>query len=418
MTSQSRNFLQRVASLKVRIEALSSLRQMIQLPAAHDITARQWFVIESELKTVESRLLRQLKITARTYLPQVGHQAANSSLQSLFGKLELELSSAYVFFDTYMDVLTQRHTPELGQLLAGCDVLAWDGLNKDHPALTIVEPPLVYCDRGFGASTLREGIRLPGSTINPLPLVQIPYARLKEKYNLTSILHEIGHEALVRLGLVQALPKALRTGLRTAGASSVVADLVALWSSEIGPDFWAFCGCGLAAAGAMKEIVALPSTQVFRLTWTDPHPPPYLRALFLFDWCRQVWGYGLWDQWEREWLEVYSLESAAPETQEILRQVRQYVPVVGRILLHTKFRTLHQKPISDLFNLSILAPAALQRIASTAKSGRLNLRGLPPSAHLAVFRLLREQGILSEVELDRVMTRWLLNLIENRKHLQ
>lgn len=417
MNSQSRNFLSRFASLRMRIEALSSLRQMVQLPPAHDITERQWFVIETELKAAESRLLRHLKNAVRKYLPQQNNPAANRSLQNLLGRLELELSSVFVFFDTYMDVLTQRLTPDLGLLLAGCDVLAWDSLNRDHPALTIVEPPLVYCDRGFGASTLREGIKFPQRTINPLPLVQIPYSRLNEKYNLTSILHEVGHEALVRLDLVRTLPLALQSGLRKAGAPAAIADLYALWSSEIGPDFWAFCGCGVAAAGAMKEIVALPPAQVFRVTWTDPHPSPYLRTLLLFDWCRQVWGYGLWDQWEREWLAVYPLESAAPETQEILRLAREYVPVVGRILLHTKFRTLNRQPITALFNLALLAPAALQRIADTAMAGRLNLRGLPPGAHLAVFRLLREQGTLSEAALDRVMTRWLLHLVAHHKHV-
>jgi hypothetical protein len=81
-------------------------------------------------------------------------------LNSVLGHIELELTKAVTFFDTFLDMLTQRLVPRLGALLAGCDILALDALGKEHAALRIIEPPLVFCDRGFGASILREGIHL------------------------------------------------------------------------------------------------------------------------------------------------------------------------------------------------------------------------------------------------------------------
>lgn len=415
MDRGSHSLAQRVESLGIRIETLSSLKALVNLPADHDIRKRQWKVIESQLKVVEARLLSRLKRGGRAYLPQINKQIAARKLNNLLGEIELEMSKAFTFFDTYMDVLTQRHTPELGRLLAGCDMLALDALKKDHPALAIIEPPLVYCDRGFGASTLREGVMLPDHIPNPIPLIQIPYSKLKEKYNLTSILHEAGHEAMVRLGLTSTLPKVLRHALEREGASDAIKDLFSLWTSEIGPDFWTFCASGLAQAAGIKEILALPPGHVFRISWTDPHPPPYLRVLLSFEWCRQVWGRGDWDNWEKEWLELYPLKDAPVETERLFKQARSYLPAISRAFLYTKFRVLNRKAIPDLFNLSALTPSDLQRIAKTASSGALNLKGLSPCTQLAVFRIIRDQGKITEEEIDRIMTMWLIKLGEKRE---
>lgn len=415
MRDYSQQLSRRVESLRLRIENLSPLRSLVTLPPTHDISARQWRLIEAELKLNAARLLRQLNRGASTYLQQSQNRLAAQALNALLGQLELELTKAYTFFDTYMDVLTQRSVPELGALLAGCDVLAHDGLRKNHPALALIEPPLVYCDRGFGASTLREGIRIAGRSVNPMPLVQIPYSRLKEKYNLTSILHEVGHEAMVRLGLRTALPKAFRRALAKAGAPAAIQDLFALWSSEIGPDFWAFCCCGLATAGALREILTLPPPQIFHLSWADPHPMPFLRILLATDWCRQVWGSGIWDDWEEEWKALYPKPLASTEAQEFLVHGLKYLPVIGRVLLRYKFPSLRDKTIPGYFNFTVLAPTELRRRLPAAKQRTLNLKGLSPAAQLAVFRLVKEQGKHTEEQLDEIMKHWLFRLATRRK---
>ncbi len=385
--------------------------------APNDITERQWAAIFSELKVVEARMLRRLNKWSRAYLPQANEPAPVSKFVQGLGQLELELSSAFNFYDTFMDVLTQRHTPELGRLLAGCDVLAWDAIYRDHPALTIVEPPVVYCSRGFGASTLREGIRLPGRGKNPIPLVQIPYSRLKEKVNLTSIMHEVGHEAMVRLGMVRTIPALFRAALQKAGAPAALQDLFALWSSEIGPDFWTFCACGPAQAGTVKEILALPSRQVFGVSWTDPHPPPYLRVLLSVQWCRHVWGVGDWDRWEKEWLEIYPLSGISQRQRELLTEATRYLPLIASALLNSKFRVLTRRRIPDLFELNTLAPSELNRVVKQWDSAALDLKGFRPCAQLAVFRSLRETKNLSERSVDQLMTQWLMNLSDRRKDL-
>lgn len=410
MADGARTLRRRLASLGLRIRALRGLRSLVALPPQADIAPRQWSVLEMQLSVVVDRLLSRLKREARRYLVAGDAPGARGRLTARLGRLELELSRAYLFFDTYADVLTQRATPVLAPLLAGCDRLAWDALRRDHPALELVEPPLVYCDRGFGARIIREDVRFPGAAPNPMPLIQIPYSRLQEKHNLTSIHHEVGHQGLRRTGLHAAIPRALRGALAAAGAPAPLREFFALWSSEIGPDFWAFCATGLAQPAATREILALPPAQVLAVSSVDPHPPPWLRVLLGFEWARQVWGQGPWDAWEREWERDYPLDLAPGPARRILAAARALLPAVARALLTARFRVLGRRAIPALFDLDALAPARLRSAAATAARGHLDLRGLSPSVQLAVFRVVREERDLPEPELDRLMGAWLTGL--------
>ena len=397
-----------------KIKILSSLRSVAALPVHLDISERQWSVLESNLSAAQNRLLNRLKNESKEYLKNIHEPESARGLNSLLGEIELELSKSLTFFDTFMDMLTQRSVPQLGRFLAGCDVIAWDAIRKDHPALDIIEPPLVFCDRGFGASILREGVPLPDGTPNPMPTIQIPYSKLKETYNLTSIIHEAGHEAMVRLGLVSSIPKALKLALELAGAPDTIRDLYATWSLEIGPDFWTFCNSGIAQSASIKEILSLPPNHVFKVSTGDPHPPPYSRVLVSFEWCRQLWGHGQWDDWEREWLLFYPLDNIENEHQKLLKSVRKYIPVVCKTLFNTKFRALGGKTIPSLFNLDSLAPWRIERIVRSAKNGVLDLSGLTPCVQLCVFRMLRDNSIFNENTIEKMMLLWLEMLGKRR----
>lgn len=391
-----------------RISGLSRLRQMVGLRPDSDITHRQWLAIESRLKFAEIQLIEELKSAGRRYLPHANKNIhAARYIQHHIGQMEVSLTRAYSFFDNYLDVLTQRHMPELGPLLQGCDVLALDAVLKHHPALNIIEPPLVSVNRGFGASVARQDIRMPGGNSNPLALIEIPYTRLLEKYNLTSIIHESGHEVMVRLGLIETLPIMVRSGLRQQGASKDLQEYFALWMSEIGPDLWTFLCSGIAAAGGIREILSLPPSLMYRISWTDPHPPAWLRVLLNFEWCRQIWGSGIWDDWEKEWLAIYPLSLAPQESLMLMEEGQKMLNTVARSLLFTRFKTLTGKSISSLFDLQSLAPAILE---SRIVKGRIDLRGLRPCAQLAVFRLMKAKNSLSPEKLDKIMGDWLKRL--------
>jgi hypothetical protein len=403
--------VRRVASMQFWIDSLTSLRRLVDLPPAQDITARQWAVLEPQLAAAAARLSARLKDLAGRYLPAaLHHLAAARRLNGGLGRLEGELTRAFVFFDTYMDVLTQRRPVELGAVLSGCDVLAREAMIRKHPALQLIEPPCVCCNRGSGASILRERVPLPDCSPNPMPLIEIPYARLRQKHNLTSILHEAGHQALARLGLVEELPQTLRTALRRTGAPEPVRDLCALWALEIGPDFWAFCLVGAAEAAALIDLFALDPMSTLRIAVPDPHPPPYLRTLLAIEWCRIAWGRGPWDRWAIEWRSLYPLTGMPPANRAMLLQARRYLPVVARALFSERLAGLGGRTLPDLFDLADIAPARLARLAATANRGRLELHGLSACTQLAVFGTLRRRGRLSEPAFDRLMTAWLIRL--------
>jgi hypothetical protein len=247
-----------------------------------------------------------------------------------------------------------------------------------------------------------------------MPLIQIPYSRLREKCHLTSVLHEAGHQSLTRLQLVAALPQALRAALNRAGAPRAVCDLYALWAFEIGPDFWGFCLCGVAQAAAMRELFAMPPTHALRLSVTDPHPPPYLRVLLAFDWCRRAWGRGRWDAWQEEWDLLYPLTAPGTNMGTLLAQARRFVPVVGDALFNHRFRELENRALLDLFDLTAVSPSEVRRVAARAAGGTLDLRGLTPCAQLGVFAELRQIRAMTEERLDDLMTTWLRRLGERR----
>jgi hypothetical protein len=417
MRSRGHRLQQRAEALQFRVRGLTTLRRLVDLPAELDVTERQWSILEPQLSAAAAQLTSRLKVATHQLLSQAHRVEARVRLNATLGRIELDLAKGFAFFDTYMDVLTQRRAPELGAVLGGCDVLAHDAMRRPHPSLDTIEPPLVYCDRGFGAAIVRESVPFPDGSPNPMPLIQIPYSRLREKWNLTSILHEAGHQALTRLGLVGRLGTAIRDALTTASAPRGIRDLYALWSFEIGPDFWGFGLSGVAEASSVRDLFAMPPGPALRVSFTDPHPPPYLRTLLTFDWCRRAWDRGAWDDWEREWIELYPLDHLPPGTRRLLMNARRFVPVVGAALFDTRFPELGGRALVELFDIDSVSPANVRRRAGGVRSGVLDLRGLSPCAQLAVFSAVRDSRAVSDEQLDRIMTKWLRRLGTRRRVL-
>ena len=412
--NQYRSLTKRYESLLRRINTLSSLRTLINFTETEDISKRQWSSIESSLFEAQAQLSSRLKNAGRKYLPFLHNNEDAAKFNFIMGKIDLDLSNYIIFFDTYLDILSQRKISSLGRILAGCDVIAWDALNKDNPVLSAAEHPVLSFQRGLGALIIRVNVTFPGGIRNPLPLIQIPYSRLASKHDLTSIVHEIGHEVTARLGLVHLLPKVFRKVLSTAGASENLVDLFELWTSEIGPDFWTFCNCGAAQTSSIKEMLSLPQSYVFHFSIMDPHPPPSHRVLLSIEWCRQQWGRGDWDIWEEEWRRFYPIEHARSETKATLEEAKIYLPEISKALFQTRFKVLNGRRLIDLFDMSALNPSRLERIVRSKDFEAQILRLNSPCVQLAAFRLLRDKRMFSEEFIDKLMTRWLIYLGENK----
>ena len=238
---------------------------------------------------------------------------------------------------------------------------------------------------------------MPDGSLNPLPLIQIPYARLREKHGLTSVVHEVGHYAFNRIGLHEPPAHAAFAGLRAAGSAPEVSALYSSWMREIGPDFWTFGNAGAAHASALRELLSLPARIVMKIDVRDPHPPPFLRVLLGFAWCRRAWGAGAWDTWEAEWLRTFGdggTEMAA---------ARAAIPAVTAMLFTTRFAALDGRTLPDLFDLANLGPDDLLGRMRGLSQDLHEFLLLRPCVQLCVFRLTHEGGRATQETIDHSM---------------
>jgi hypothetical protein len=377
-----------------------------------DLTAQQWSAINSQLYAMQSKLLNRLQENEHFYIQRLHLLEVARQVNTRIAEVEFELSRAFTYWDTIFDITTQRYV--LGKLLAGCEVIAQDALRIDHPAVKLLVPCVVFGDRGAGASFLREGIRTPYNAKIPMALIQIPYGRLVAKYDLFSLCHEVGHDLTYRLSLDKQMIPILKMALKNAGAETIISDLFCTGITEILPDLCGLLKCGLAQASSLRDILSVPKDLAFIISTRDPHPSPYIRVLLGFENCRQMWGKGVCDEMEKDWIEMYPLDNVPSNTLKILKSMRKYLPVVSKTLLGSRLSVLKGKKIPDLFDVSVISPAVIERAVRSIRSGTLNLKGLPPCAQLAVFRTIRDQAKLSEDMLDKIMRKWLIKLGQTR----
>ncbi len=401
--------IQKIESLRFRAKLLTGLRKMLDLKRHQDISVEQWEVLETQLATVSNKIRQHLRIYADRYLSERNDPKVRQMLINRLGEVEIELTNAYTFFDTFMDVLTQRLSDDIGPLLRGCDAIAADALRRGFLA-DITVPPLVYCDRGFGASTLREGVNIQRNVPNPIPFIAIPYSRMNEKYNLISINHEAGHQALVKLNMVVLWQTVVKESLAKAGAPTLIQDLYANWSRELIPDFWAFCLSGMGQTASLRDVLMLPTSMMFSISTGQPHPPSYLRFLISVEWCRQLWGKGDWEVWAEEWQSFYPFDDIDEPTRTLIEEAQKYIPTVGKVILTTKFKKLNNKPLTSLFDLPKLEPNSMKKWANTEGVLSSEFKQLPIGVQLGIFRLMREKRENKQADIDRLMDVWLKGL--------
>jgi hypothetical protein len=209
------------------------------------------------------------------------------------------------------------------------------------------------------------------------------------------------------------LSNLFKTVTARAGASTLLQNLFANWAKELGPDFWAFCLSGMAQTCSLRDVLILPTHQMFQVTAYQVHPPAYLRFLVTTEWCRQVWGKGVWDVWEEEWKQLYSPDTMDEATCEIITAASRFIPAIAKACVQTKFKRLNGKTIFSLFSIDELKPELLQKHASIVGVQSPSFKKLPIGSQLAVFRLLREGRAAKQSTIDQYMTQWLQDIQKN-----
>jgi len=395
--------LSKIESLKARTELLTGLNKVVSTKVYLNIKPAQWFPINNQLNTVANKISRQLDTCTDSYLIYADDERQKSKLINVLGEIELQLSQAYNFYDTYMDILTQRLSPVLGPLLRGCDEIAADGLKHEY-LTSVTKNPIVYCDRGFGASILREGVTL-AKTVNPVAFIAIPYSRLAEKYNLISIYHEVGHQALYKLDLVEPFRQVFSLSAKNAGANQLLQNMLANWSKEIIQDFWAFGHTGMGQTSSIRDVLLVPQAMALSISPYQQHPPPYLRFLISVEWCRFLWGRGDWDEWAEEWETFYPVEYLDKATKEIILQAKKILPNIARATITTRFKKLSNKTIATFFDMESISPGNLLKCKN-----KDHLLNQSIGVQLSAFRLIRDKNNMPIAKLNAILNSWLINL--------
>jgi hypothetical protein len=408
----NKDLIKRYHLIKKRISAYTSLRELVNIPPEADLTQRQWNAIESQLSNVRSKFDVTLTKNAKRYLNNLENPETARKFCYFLGAMQLELSKRLDdYWDLFYDVTTLRCS-KIGVLLAGCDAIAFDAIKKNHPLLETIEPPITFCNRGYAAATIRQGIKLSRDIVNPIQLIQIPWQ--KPWYGLPSLIHEIGHNMIELLGLTKALKSTFIARLSHIGLPTELVNVFVNCVPEIASDFYSFCCVGLAQTFTTMEVLSLPPKYVFGITYTGVHPPPYWRVLLSIEWSRNLWGEHISSELKEKWLNRYPVEMLSSQHKELLELGRNYLQLISNIMLNTKFACLNNKRITDLFDMENISPWKLEQKASTSKSSTLDLTGLSPCEQLAVFGFIRERYDYSEELMDTVMKKWLIKLAHQR----
>jgi hypothetical protein len=263
--------------------------------------------------------------------------------------------------DFFGDAVNSRTNPTLRAALQSLDRLATASMATVLTPLGKPVPPvLTYVDKGLGASILRAGIRLwaPGS-VNPVAAIKIVRHNL---YRPTSLFHETGHQVAALTGWTEAL---------SAGLGASLADDPQLramwqpWASEIAADVFAFAHTGYAAVAALYDVVGDVDT-IHRWPLGDPHPVGWLRTLLGVAMCRNVFGPGPWDMFERAVVTAHPASRAEAATVPLLQRSQARMSAIAATCVDTAVPGFGGRPIAALVDPRRVSPTALTELERTA----------------------------------------------------
>ncbi|MDQ3336162.1 MAG: hypothetical protein M4D80_13415 [Myxococcota bacterium] len=340
--------------------------------------------IELVIRNEQVRIKAELRRLLQWLTSPDAHHASGAELQEKLTAARMQFNDALNNFDLFADAITQRSERDTGIWLAGLDIAAEDVLAM--PAHYETPPVLCFLDRGPGAAIRRARTRLPGGGPNPVALIQIPRERMTGGGIAASLAHEAGHQAAALLQLVESLRADLR-------------DTVwERWISEVVADLWAVARLGPAATMGVIGVLSLPAYFVYRISPTDPHPPPWLRVKLSAAFGRALYPDGQWDELDALWDELYPLERAAPAVRASLAALAQSIdPFRDRVLAH-RCPSLAPVPLGEAIAIADRAPASLRRVI--ARRGWVDaLARLRPAHALAVIGQARwSRSITPEAE--------------------
>lgn len=340
-----------------------------------------------------------------------GRSTSPEAAQRRFSMLRMRFNVALSQLDIFSAALTQRSEQETGVWLAGLDIVAADALSLAGNYYSL--PGLIcYLERGHGAAIRRARTRLPGGGDNPVAIVQMPRERMIGSGIASSLIHEVGHQAVALLDLIASIRPLLR-GLQSDGGGEGAAW--GYWDrciSEILADFWAVARVGLTATMGLMGVVTLPRYFVFRLQLDDPHPMPWMRVRLSCAMGRALFPHRQWDRMENIWLSYYPPTDLDGEKRALVAVLERTMPALATLIAQHRPKTLRGASLKEALQTDERQPARLGELFRAWSATPARMYEASPTIVFAVIGQARAEGSISpEVEgqiFSRMLNYWAL----------
>lgn len=335
-----------------------------------------------------------------------GRSASPEVAQRHFSMLRMRFNIALSHLDIFAAVLTQRSEQETGIWLAGLDIVAADALSLTGNYYSL---PGVICflDRSHGAAIRRARTRLPGGGNNPVAIIRMPRERMIGSGIASSLVHEVGHQAVALLELIESIRPVLR-GLQRNGSEE--GEAWGYWDrciSEILADFWSVARVGITSTLGLMGVVTLPRYFVFRLNLDDPHPVPWLRVRLSCAMGRALFPHPQWDRLENIWLSYYPLKDLESSKRKILELLVKTMPGLATLIAHHRPKSLRGASLQEALQTEERQPARLRALFQSWRRSRPEMYKASPTTVFAVIGQARAEGAITPETEGRIFAEML-----------
>lgn len=332
------------------------------------------------------------------WLHNEGQTVSPEDAQRRFSMLRMRFNVALAQLDIFASVLTQRSEQETGIWLAGLDIVASDALSLDENFYSL-PGMMCFLDRSHGAAIRRAKTRLPGGGDNPVAIIRMPRERMIGSGIASSLVHEVGHQAVALLDLIESIRPLLRGLQRSSGEERVAWRYWERCISEILADFWSVARLGITSTLGLIGVVSLPRYFVTRLNLDDPHPAPWLRVRLSCAIGRVLFPDPQWDKLEQIWLSYYPATDLDVQTKKFFATMAGTMHALSTLLANHRPRSLRGASLQETLKIEEREPARLRALFKSWSASRSLMYQASPTIVFAVIGQARFEGLISpEVE--------------------
>jgi len=379
--------------------------QQTMVPAAAlppaSLSAIDRYLIEGRQK-----VYRMVRKFIRWLRSAEGRSVSPEVAQRHFSMLRMRFNISLSHLDIFAAVLTQRSEQETGIWLAGLDIVAADALSLTGNYYSL---PGVICflDRSHGAAIRRARTRLPGGGDNPVAIIRMPRERMIGSGIASSLVHEVGHQAVALLDLIESIRPLLRGLQRNGGEEGPAWGYWDRCISEILADFWSVARVGITSTLGLMGVVTLPRYFVFRLNLDDPHPVPWMRVRLSCAMGRALFPHPQWDRLEKIWLSYYPPKDLEGEKGKFLELLVKTMPGLATLIAHHRPKSLRGASLMEALQTEERQPARLKALFQSWQASRSEMYKASPTTVFAVIGQARAEGAITPETEGRIFAEML-----------